>query len=213
MALIINNSVAICSLGLSCQTAMQLYANQKSIQLQMKCELVSFRTPFDYLISSPFGISRMIKEGKFFPDKVEQFNFKKSNYWEEMNCLYIHEKIQNRFSELIPKWNHISSNFLRLSNYNKKIFIISNTQNNLYEFVKDKLDDECLLISDNGIASIRNSLESRFGDVELHCVVYEDRNNLTKSALIDGLHVLAKDTSKVRGDTVAWLNVFSEILF
>ncbi|MEK0446636.1 MAG: hypothetical protein RLZZ399_1957 [Verrucomicrobiota bacterium] len=155
----------------------------------------------------------MIGENRFFPEKREALTFGKCNLRGEMQCLFVHEsKLKGHFDEARQKWLHIADNFANLVHCRRKVFIPSNIQSNLLEFTNTLLEQDALRLCDETIASVRAALESRFHGVELHCVVYDDRHSLTSAAPIDSLHTLAKDDSKVRGNTSAWASTLTKII-
>jgi hypothetical protein len=211
MALIFDR-LAICSLGMSCQTAMQIDANREHIEGLVGQKATRHTTPFDWIVCGPHSIARMISENRFFPDDPEAFSKTPQPRWDEMQCLYFHEeKVRTNFEELRSKWDHIGRNFANLVLPARKIFILSNTQNNLLE-MGSVLDKGWSKLSDKSIQWVRTALEARFGRVELHCVVYGDHHLLTDAAAIEGLHVIAKDDSDVKGDQAAWQAVLSRII-
>lgn len=211
MALIFND-VAICGLGMSCQTAMQLDTHKGYLEQLIGQSAVRRTTPFHWLISSPLSIAQMVQEDCFFPERIGAFSKTPQPRWDEMQVLYYHEKnIGDSFSELRSKWRHIAENFSLIKTILRKIFILSNTQNNLLP-AGSALNAGWSVVSNDTMATVRSALEARFGDVELHCVVYADRHELTAEAPIDGMHVLEKDQSAVSGDALQWKQVLSGII-
>ena len=213
MALIFDNDLAICGLGMSCQTALQLDEHRAYLEELVGRPATRCSTPFDWLVCGPSSIARMIAENRFFPQSPKGFTKSPYPRWDDLQVLYLHEKnVVTNFGTASSKWQHITENFALISKARRKVFILSNTQNNLLKMGEGRLEKGWSDLTDLSVMAVRQALVKRFGPVELYCVVYADRHSLTENADLEGLHTLKRDASEVVGDQQAWRRVLWNIL-
>lgn len=137
----IGDSIAIVSLGLSCQSSRQIDAHVPLLRkLTGDQSLEKASLPFDWLISSPGGLGRLIESRQLFPETHEQLRNDQHRlrhadhevlYWHESR-LFAHAGHPG-FADAKAKFTFTSGRFDKVAKLDRVIAVLSDTQSNLPE--------------------------------------------------------------------------------
>lgn len=207
---LISSKVAICSVGISCQPAIQLRANVPLIEKLCGEKLEVHTTPFDWNICMPAGAAGMIAARETYPaDPNELLVIDGKHFWPRFNCWFWHSKgATSHYPDFAHRQAEMLTAFERIAESERKIFILANSQNNIYRVPQLAKDRLALTTAD--VIALQSALEDEFGDVELHVVTNPDRNNVKPSKLY-GLHVFSVDQSHHDGDPTQWEKLLKEL--
>lgn len=231
------SSLAIVSLGVSCQTALQIRHNIASIpelydaQLghSVALELDESSFPFDWRIMSPASFTLMARDRLFFPvSPSELTNHAGRNgealfpYWPKKECYFWHDfrvaegewDVHATFDDMTSKYAHTVGKFLRPTS-KRLIFVIANTQNNL-----DKVSRRTGLnfyFDRRAIEDVRKSLDLLFPDrtIELIVVTTESRSASDRADWPARTYVIDQASmgpEDVYGDGGQWREIFVDYL-
>jgi hypothetical protein len=205
-----SDDTAVVSLGVSCQTAMQLEAHEPWIREWLGGG-ETHKTPLDWLLSPTRSTAQMIDEWAFLPP-VDEAVRDPALRWPRVPALYIHDHDWRDDPAIThAKYAHKAGWLAKVAEKRRRVFIVSNTQNNLAAPVwAANLGDDWFRLDDAGLDALRTALEARFGAVELYAVSYPYRHAVTSSA--DRLFELEPDLSSVEGDKDQWARVLAAIL-
>lgn len=209
-------ATALVSVGISCQTAMQLEQNEAWIGDFLGGTPEFKTTPFDWLICGPSAACKMIEQRQFFPPSTAELDFHQRSgarmaRWSGRDCYYWHEAKAAADPDLArAKFEHLASNFDAVRKFRRRIFIFSNTQNNLSEVAAETGLD--IMLTDTLLDELRAVLTREFGSSELYAVSYADRNTVATPSNKLALFNIRPDASNVLGDSEEWRKVFSDIL-
>lgn len=199
----------ICSLGISCQTQMQFDVHKDLIEELTGERMIYRTTPFDWLYSNPISAAWMLDNNRYFPSDETETSQHPQLFWNGHGIFYWHEQPEEMsFNEMSKKWKHISETFESIKDMKRRIFIISTVQNNL-PGASPLLPERWYVIKRDGMLKLRESLENKFGQVELYLCAYPYRTNLSAGSSV--FH-FKTDDSKVRGDDAQWESVLRQIL-
>lgn len=179
----------IVPLGISCQTAHQIERAQGVIAEITNEIFVPETTPFDWRIVGAGDLERMIAENNPYPASADELVGTKRPYWPSRRCHFWHDPAGD-FAAFTAKQAHLWETWGRIGRFERKVFILSNTQNNLAEKAKDPGGFEPRLHTYPVIA-LAHVLAQRFERPELHVV--------TRKPLFDGLDLLAHHARELKG--------------
>ena len=205
---IFGNETVIVSLGVSCQTAMQLEVHETEIMRRLGGG-ERHATPLDWVLAPVASTAAMLDEWRFLPGD-DDFEMVPAPYWPAMRTLLLHESgwLDDR-ARCRARGEHKARTLRSVADKQRKVFIVSNTQNNLTLF-DNRLGVGWYRFSGADIATLRRSLERRFGLVELYVVSYADRHEVVEGA--DVVFNLTPDATPVRGDGEQWGRVLKSIV-
>lgn len=206
---LLSKSLALVSVGISCQTAHQIEEMPMGL-FAGRDELVKRSTPFDWLLCPVKSAAKMIGERTFFPSDVAELDLAHKPFWSRMGCHFWHQKDPRGISGWGPR---VVENWERIADSERKVFIVSNTQNNvtraLLEADRDPI--ECRLIW-HDVFRLFAALCRQFGEIELHCVTHDAKPMATTAIVMPWesgrtpitVHTIARDRSSWEGNAYAW---------
>jgi hypothetical protein len=212
---LLTKSVALISVGISCQTAHQLRSHKALVSEIIGDAVQECATPFDWLLCPVSAAARMVSSGQFFPVDRQALDGNRRPYWPAMDVHFWHEHFE-QWPDFITKATHVRDNWQRISNVERKVFILSNTQNNIAHSLTSPPPRsgrasyqpiECRLIWAD-VLQLATALRCAFGEIELHCVTHDA---MATTAGIT-VHRLTRDESVWAGNDQAWHQLLLDIL-
>lgn len=204
-------TIAIASVGISCQTAHQIEHHHALLEQLAGEQLVKHATPFDWTICAPLDVAGMIRDRETFPNDVSELT-RKDNwpkpYWPRRRCWFWHKKLdvpgQFRSHCLYEaqRWEEIRDRPRRL-------FFLSNTQNNLARIehgIETALKPDPLWF-------LSTALYHAFGEHSLHVVSHDPAPDFprfltSRKAKAPRWHQIERDGSQWHGSASEWRKVF-----
>jgi hypothetical protein len=222
--MLIGARTALVAMGLSCQPAHQLLGHRVLAGRLSGEALAAKTTPFDWRIAGLSDIAAMVAQDEFFPTDAGELTIVQQAdppgsgavrpifYWPRRRCWFWHEFVRSR-TAITLKQQHLAQNFSRLAGVERRLFFVSNLQNNLTPLSQAGRFD-AVIRRDDAVALWRG-LEARFGPSSLHL--------LTRPELVDGfgeeaqgsifLHHAPPDNGcDWRGDDGFWEGVIAAAL-
>lgn len=225
--MLIGAKTALVPLGLSCQPAWQIEAH-KALAERLCGEPLRRRTgPLDWRICGLSDIAGMIEEDEFWPRDASEIWLEQQDdppgsgkpatkrYWARRRCWFWHET-QRSHLVFSLKQAHLARNFARLADVERRIFFVSNLQNNLAPLAAAGSLD--LLITRDQAVRIWRALERRFDPCTLHVVTQKELaggfDEPGEPGLPIHLHLAAPGgpASDWKGDHQIWENVLQHAL-
>lgn len=208
--MIASRSLALVSLGISCQTAHQLRTHKNHLG-----ELTELRTPFDWLYCPIKSVIKMVSSGTFFPVHPHEFDGHHRPYWSMMDVHFWHESVAD-WSRASEKAMHVHRNWQSISDSARKVFLVSNTQNNVasnltsppWRAERRAYPPMDTAIHQDDLTMLHSVLAESFGRVELHVVTNERDLQPVDSVSV---HHFQPDKTIWQGDDVAWLAMLKQI--
>lgn len=225
---LLGKDLAVVSVGISCQTDFQITTHRGTIAklAGLKPDALEERTtPFDAMYCPVKSAAEMIKHRRFYPTDVGELAGTKRPLWPAMGCHFWHEKFDDP-EKFLSKQAHLVDNWDRIRSAKRRIFIVSNTQNNIVRSLieRDREPIECRLIWDDVFRLFGILARSFQAQIELHVVARLPagvEQKTTTTALVtrweDGrpsiqLHGLERDASQWAGDLGQWGALFKRII-
>jgi hypothetical protein len=180
--------VALVSLGISCQGAIQLQVHRSLIADIVGEEAVVRRTPFDWMIRPPTSTAKMIADHRYYPQRISELECLPGlpPRWPAVgDCYFWHEPetIASSPDSFLAKFAHTSQTLRKVSEFARRIFFVANTRDNLaeevqgapipYTFTEEAID---------GVASV----VSQCFDAPLYVVSAPARHELRTPANLSG---------------------------
>lgn len=221
--MLIGNKIGIASVGISCQTENQIADHHVQIGRLAGDVLEHKGGPFDWVLAGTNSVASMIESGWFFPAEVDEiaadmvkFGYKKP-YWRRFGVHFWHESA-DRWDDFTSKRGHLVANFDRFRDVARRVFIISNTQNNILRALSDREPIETRLFWGD-IVDLSDVLQRRFGPSELHVVTRDglddpirpNRPPIGPRPAIT-VHKIGRDGSQWAGNGRAWAKLFEQII-
>ena len=210
---------AIVPLGISCLPAHQVERAQVLLAGLADDVFDLATTPFDWRIVGPGDLADMIEQNDPYPSHVGELVGTKRPYWPRRRCHFWHDPAEN-FADFSSKQAHLWANWARISAAERKVFVLSNAQNNLAQKAKDP-GGFSERINSAEIVRLARVLGSNFRRPELHVVTrkpifdgLEDLAALTRDlhGVKLGLHFIEPDSSQWQGDDQLWDGTFRAIM-
>lgn len=201
---LIGPSTVFVPVGISCQTAFQIDRAKDLLETELDERLEHFATPFDWRIVGPGDVADMIRTNSFYPRTPSELIGNKRPLWPERNCWFWHEKFDD-FAKFSSKQAHLVWNWGRIFDARRRVFVVSNTQNNLPKVQRERGGFH-VLIDGEHLRRLGDALRAQFGTVELHFVTGE----VGYCGQVDpswAVHRLKRDRSSWHGDPKQWENV------
>ena len=221
----IGETTAVISLGASCQTAWQITRNLALLTTLAGEPLQDSALPFDWLILPPAGLLSALKPGAArFPAGIADLipGPPQSNgafLWPEHGFYFWHDFLPQNganfdaiFENARQKYDYLWRKFDAMARKRRRIFIISNTQNNL-DWVSEICSGLDIVFSHRILARLRAALNALFpeGENRLLAVTYKSRFTAgERIADGDGIALIRRDTTRWEGRTEIWARVLAE---
>ncbi len=208
----------LASIGLSCQTSVQLtYFAENNID-----RVRYVKGPFDWMICPPEGFCRWLDADMPVFTRGEITLRRGFPWWERFGLWFWHGfsyvkdgaryiDIDKTFDNQLSKVKYQRRCFKSLDPLST-VFFWSNTQNNLTPVVFQEGEEKLFHLNKTAVSSIGQSMERFFDSpIALEFVSREDRAN-TISLENSNIRFLARDRSRWKGDYVAWDRNLKETL-
>jgi hypothetical protein len=206
--------VALVSLGMSCQGAIQLQVHRSLIANTLGAEATIKRTPFDWLICPPLSAATMIAGDRYYPQRVSELDCSTGTppRWPAMGeCYFWHEPedVSSAPDSFFAKFAHTSQTLRDVAGFARPIFFVSNTQENLADEVQ-AVAPIPYTFTDEAIDRLATAVSRRFG-APLYVVSAPTRHELRAPSNLERLFLM--DVSPgIRGSDSDWSHVFREML-
>jgi len=217
MALFGRETVVV-PLGISCQTAHQVERAAPLIAELTGEIFQQHTTPFDTRIVGAGDLERMIAENNPYPASADELVGTKRPYWPKRNCHFWHDGAGD-FAAFTSKQAHLWAAWGRISGYRRKVFILSNTQNNLAQKAIDPGGFK-QNVDMGDLVALAITLSRAFDKPELHVVsrrpIFERLDvaaELAKDLHVKlGLHFIEPDSTQWHGDDEVWNGTLARIM-
>lgn len=210
---VIGATTAIISVGMGCQTAHQLKQNKELLGSLLGETFDHCGPPFDWLFTDPVSIARMLAADEYFPASLDELTTIDARpYWAKFNCFYWHEaEIFSAFDAVLRKFRLKARAVARLKTMQRRIFIFSNMQQNLYTFgaktgkVSPRVTADQLLI-------LKDAIDDTFGHSEFYIVTCA--KGIEPSAELALLNVIMapEDQTPWEGVPEVWRDALTTII-
>lgn len=224
---IIGKNNAIISVGISCQTAIQINKNAGMISKILGEKLEVHRFHFDFAICNPCHIGFNLKSLMPVPEEPQELmhcspKFHAPLWFERGKIFYFHDfhdngnplDVEGNFQGSCARLNQIRERFIDLRNVKNRYFFISNTQNDVeWHKIHSDIHGIDYTITKSSLQSIQDGLDGLFpGDNKLIVVAYEDRISAAAMAAPWKTIIMDQDSSPYEGDDAAWRQIFQDTL-
>jgi hypothetical protein len=206
--------VALVSLGMSCQGAIQLQVHKSLVADIVGSEAVVKQTPFDWLICPPASAAKMIAADRYYPEHVSELECQPGSppRWPAVgDCYFWHEPktVASSAESFLAKFAHTSRTLNAVTNFPRRIFFVANTQDNLADEVQ-AVAAVPYTFTDEAIDLLAAAVSRRF-DAPLYVVSAPARHELSTPANLDRLFLM--DVSPgIQGSDSEWSAAFRGML-
>lgn len=226
---LLGKTLAVVSLGISCQTTFQLERAKARISAAHGEDLVELSMPFDWRIVGPVDVAGMLKDAEFYPEDQTELTGERRRYWKRRRCWFWHDKWDD-FGRFRAKQAHLVDNWRKIPETRRQVFIASNTQNNLPQ-KREEVGGFDVRVRLEDLFALQARLEVLFPAPELHFVTraplmvdlqafgfqgIREREHWVKVASMarDGVHLhqVGLDRSQWSGDNGAWDSILDRIM-
>ena len=225
---LVGRKAAVVSLGMSCQTTLQIDDHADAIARAIGDDTLKPSSMlFDNIVCHPASAAKLLDSGTFYPASKDELALFRGAFWVTQGVYFRHEctlrksrpieYLRNKvdlargYRELAGKFVHLSEKFRRLSGLERLIFVISNSQNDLTEY-QAEVGIDCVVRMD-AIEMLCDACDRYFGRrCEYVFATYDGR--VTGDAKRSGLSVfkLSPDSSEWAGDHAQWEGIFTQYL-
>jgi hypothetical protein len=222
---LMGDKVAVVSLGMCCQSTFQIRHHAKLIaELSGDPTAKISGMPFDGLICSPEAAIKMLREKRFYPERMNELTILEGAYWKEVDAHFWHEfraskkGLLNRgkldperaYRDLVEKYSYMSAKFCGLSTVPRLIFVICNTQNNL-PLVAKLTGTVDYVLDLESICDLAAQTDEFFGRrCEYVFATYEKWARGVPVGDNVSIYRLSPDDSDWQGDPAQWEGVFRQ---
>lgn len=219
MMALFGRETVVVPLGISCQTAHQV-ERAAPLLAELTAEIFQqHTTPFDTRIVGAGDMARMIAADEFFPQTADELTGTKRPYWKKHSCHFWHDGIGN-FWAFKEKQAHLRASWRRIGGYKRKVFILSNTQNNL---AQKEIDPGGFRrnVDMGDLVTLAVTLSREFDKPELHVVsrrpLFERLDMMGELAKeLHGaklsIHFVEPDSTQWHGDDEIWDGTLARIM-
>lgn len=225
---LVGRKAAVVSLGMSCQTTLQIDDHADLIVRAIGDEtLKPSSMVFDNIVCHPASAAKLFEISTFYPASKDELALFRGAFWTAQGVYFRHEctlrksrpieYLKNKvdlargYRDLAGKFAHLSEKFRHLSEIDRLIFVISNTQNDLTEYHAE-VGIDCAVPMD-AIEMLCDACDRYFNRrCEYIFATYEGRT--AGAADRPGLSVfkLVPDSSEWAGDHTQWEALFTQSL-
>jgi len=225
---LVGTKAAVVSLGMSCQTTLQIDDHADLIAQAIGDETLKPSSMlFDNVVCHPASAAKLLDTGKFYPASKDELALFRGAFWRAGGVYFRHEctlrksrpieylrgkvDLARGYRDLAGKFAHLAGKFRRLSQLERLIFVISNTQNDLTEY-QTEVGIDCVTSMD-AIHALCDAGDRYFGRrCEYIFVTYEDRAIGAGSRVGLCGFKLTPDTSEWAGDHAQWNAIWARYL-
>lgn len=213
---------AVVPLGVSCQTAFQIERAQVFLADLTQEVFRAETTPFDWRIVGAAEIAAMIAENNPYPASASELEGTKRPYWRKRRCHFWHDGAGD-FAAFTSKQAHLWENWTRIAGFERKVFVLSNLQNNLARVLQEVGPNRGFeyLLHPVDVVMLASQLKARFERPELHVVtrkpLFPGHERLGSMAgafkgVRLGVHFVEPDSSQWHGDPHLWNGALAAII-
>jgi hypothetical protein len=207
---------SVVSLGMSCQTALQINHAVPLLRTLLNDDTIALRAcPFDWLIAPVDSVTRMLQSGEFYPRSPTELSVNHRPYWKAANVYFWHDfKSANpheEFATVGQKYAHTAENLRWVAKAKRTLFLVSNTQNNLVTDMA-RVGTFDAVIRGSSLAALNLQLRSRFHhDFHLALVTHPDRYVDDVDSKYFSVEFIDKDDSEWEGSFYNWQQALSRL--
>lgn len=176
---LLNKSLALVSVGITCQAAFQMKHNQGLIEEIAGESFEAHATPFDWLLCDAPGVTGMIRDRTFYPRDLSELKVNGGKpYWPRYGVHFWHQKYGGAKDRGGEKWlgrsQHCVENWNRIGQSARRVFILSNAAKaNAERALADReMTKTTLELGD--LRALLDALKQQFGEIELHVITADD---------------------------------------
>jgi hypothetical protein len=207
---------SVVSLGMSCQTALQINHGIPLLRTLLDDDTISLRAcPFDWLIAPVESVIRLLQSGEFYPRSPADISINHRPYWQAANVYYWHEfkngYSSEEFATVGQKYAHTAENLRWVAKSRRTLFLVSNTQNNLVDDMP-KVGTVDFVIRGSSLAALNAQLRACFHrDFHLALVTYPDRYIDDVDQKYFSVEFIDKDESEWEGSFHNWQQALARL--
>ena len=217
----VGDKAVVASLGMACQTSRQIRRHIRLLRdLTGDKSLKQSSLPFDWLICQPDSAARMLEDSSFFPNNADEIVYKGGRpWWERYNAYFWHEftrkhqamPIHEGFQNAYEKYSYLAGKFASLRRVQQRIFVVSNTQNNL-DKVEEWTGTVDRRLNQESLRRLANAVDAFMGNGSNTYVIvsYESRIKLPVDLPRTKVCLIPEDTTEWEGSDDAWSGVFKD---
>jgi hypothetical protein len=227
---LVGQKAAVVSLGMSCQTTLQIDDHADLIaQAVGDPDLKPSSLPFDNLVCHPRAAAKLLESDAFYPASKDELAVYRGAFWTAQQVYFRHEctlrksrpieylrgkvDVARGYRDLAGKFAHLAEKFRRLRELERLIFVVSNSQNDLTEY-QAEVGIDCVVPMDD-VTALCDACDRYFGRrCEYIFAIYDgrtagvaDRSNLRVFRLTPDLSEWAGDHGQWRA---IWTQYFGE---
>ncbi|WP_439598905.1 hypothetical protein [Falsiroseomonas sp.] len=205
---LIGESAAVISLGASCQTARHISLNVPLLRARLDPSLVWRTLPFDWVLAPPGAAARWLRGPVRVPPAPAELIPAERPFWARHGVWLWHDPTEQAadFTALAGRLARRWDRLLALRALRRRVFILSNTQNNLPGVSQGAPQPMDFRLTAQRMRDVAAAVAEVFGPAgnSFLFVAYADR--LTPDAHQAGfpLAVLEPDDSAHDGDSAQW---------
>ena len=225
---LVGRKAAVVSLGMSCQTTLQIDDHADLIGRAIGDDTLKPSSMlFDNVVCHPAAAAKLLDSGAFYPASKDELALYRGAFWTAGGVYFRHEctlrksrpieylrgkaDVARGYRELAGKFAHLTDKFRRLSEVERLIFVISNSQNDLTEYEAEVGIGS--VVSREATEALCDACDRYFKrPCEYVFATYDTR--VIGAAARRGLSVfkLRPDSSEWAGDHAQWEAIFAQYL-
>jgi hypothetical protein len=223
---LVGRRAAVVSLGMSCQTTLQIDDHAELIRRSIGDDTLKLSSlPFDNVVCHPASVAKLLDSGKFYPSSKDDLTLFRGAFWAANGVYFRHEctlrksrpieYLRNKvdlargYRDLAGKFAHLADKFRGLSKLERLIFVISNSQNDLLEY-QAEVGIDCVVPMD-AVQVLCDACDRYF---DRRCdYIFATYDSRTQGAVNrPNLRVakLVPDSSPWAGDHAQWKTVWTD---
>lgn len=205
---LIGKRAAVISLGASCQTARHISLNVKLLRERLDPSMELRTLPFDWSLAPPGAAARLLRGPLRVPPNRAELVAAQQPFWARHGVWLWHDPLANEadFAAMQARMTRRWDRMLALRALQRRLFIVSNTQNNLSRVPDQAPQPMDFRLTRQRMRDLAAAVAAVFGPDgnSLLFVAYADR--ITADARQAGfpLALLEPDDSNHDGDTEQW---------
>jgi hypothetical protein len=205
---------AVVSLGASCQTARQIRLHAGLLSERLGEPLSPRSFPLDWMFAPPDAAARLLRSEVRVPEHPGELQVVQTPFWARHGVWLWHDPVDEPLAALQERMRRRWERFLALRGLRRRVFVLSNTQNNLdrvAEIAPQRLD---FRLDARRMAAVRDALHALFGaeGTELVFVAYAARVMPDAARAGMNLAILEPDRTNHEGDDAQWRQVFERFV-
>ncbi len=205
---LIGPRAAVISLGSSCQTARHISLNVKLLRERLDPAMALRALPFDWCLAPPAAASRWLRGPVRVPQAPAELVPAKRPFWARHGVWLWHDPVEEDadFTALAERLERRWARMLALRALERRVFILSNTQNNLDRVVHGAPQPMDFRLTAQRMREVAAAVTAMFGPRGNSLLFVAYAHRITEDARHAGfpLAILEPDASEHDGDTDQW---------